>query len=111
MPLSWLASYLVNQFNSDLWQRQDYEKKAKEEVEQQMARKFPADSKQSWSQEKYNEEKQREESLVEIIRIDPNDFITNDAINKYKVAVDDYVTRIDSIISEANASTKVVVEY
>jgi hypothetical protein len=110
-PLNALANKLLGVFSYQLKEKEKYEARAKREVADQMERKFPADSKQSWSQDKYNEERAKEEANVEVLRIDPLDFITNNAIQKYYNAINDYIVRIDSIISEANASTKVVIEY
>jgi len=110
-PLNELAKKLLTLYTNQLNEKEKYESRAKREVADQMERKFPADSKQSWSQEKYNEERAKEEALVEVIRIDPHDFITNNAVSKYFNAINDYIVRIDSIICEANASTKVVIEY
>jgi hypothetical protein len=110
-PLKSLATALLSTLTSDLKERAEYENRAKREVADQMERKFPSDSKQSWSQDKYNEERAKEEALVEIIRIDPHDFVNNNAIQKYYNAINDYIVRIDSIISEANASTKVEIDY
>ena len=106
-----MAKKLLTLYTNQLNEKEKYESRAKREVADQMERKFPADSKQSWSQERYNEERAKEEALVEVIRIDPHDFITNNAVSKYFNAINDYIVRIDSIICEANASTKVVIEY
>jgi hypothetical protein len=110
-PMAVLAQLLLQKYTKNCKERSIYEEKAKNEVRAQMERKFPSDSKQSWSQDKYNEERAKEEANVEVIRIDPLDFIGTDAISKFYNAIQDYIVRIDSIISEANATTRVVVEY
>ena len=84
---------------------------SEEEVDEQMLRKFPQDSKQNWSQERYNEERKKEQALVEVQRIDPLNLIGTNAVQKFFNSIQDYLTKIDVILSEANASTKVEIEY
>lgn len=106
-----LARNLLTVFSNDFNAKTDYDRKAEAEVDQQMARKFPQDSKQNWSQERYNEERKKEQALVEVQRIDPLDLIGTNAIQKFFNAIQDYLAKIDVILSEANASTKVEIEY
>lgn len=111
MSMESLARNLLKIFNSDFNSKTDYDRRAESEVDQQMARKFPQDSKQNWSQERYNEERKKEQALVEVQRIDPLDLIGSNAIQKFFNSIQDYLSKIDVILSEANASTKVEVEY
>lgn len=106
-----LARKLLFTFNRDFNEKAEYDRKAEAEVDMQMARKFPPDSKQNWSQDRYNSERKQEQALVEVQRIDPLDLIGSNAIQKYFNAIQDYLLKIDTILSEANASTKVDIEY
>lgn len=106
-----LSRKLLNLFNRDFNEKAEYDKRAEQEVDQQMARKFPADSKQNWSQDRYNSERKSEQALVEVQRIDPLDLVGTGAVQKYFNAIQDYLLKIDTILSEANASTKVEIEY
>lgn len=111
MSMESLARNLLAVFNGNFNEKAEYDRKAEAEVDQQMARKFPQDSKQNWSQERYNEERKKEQALVEVQRIDPLDLIGTNAIQKFFNAIQDYLSKIDVILSEANASTKVEVTY
>jgi hypothetical protein len=106
-----LALNLLNLFSRDFNAKTEYDRKAEEEVDEQMARKFPQDSKQNWSQERYNEERKKEQTTVEVQRIDPLNLIGTNAVQKYFNAIQDYLAKIDVILSEVNASTKVEVKY
>ena len=111
IPMENIASKLLSIYNDDFNAKTRYDKAAEEEVNQQMSRKFPADSKQNWSQDKYNTERKNEQAAVEVQRIDPLDLVGTGAIMKFYNAVQEYLLKIDSILSEANASTKVEIEY
>ena len=111
LTMSFLADILRKSYQYDLNNKSRFDSMAESAVAEQMERKFPSDSKQSWSMDKYNEEREKERAAVEVLRIDPNGLLENDAINKYYNAINEYIMNIDSIISEANASTKVTVEY
>lgn len=106
-----LARKLLYTFNKDFNEKAEYDKRAEAEVDQQMARKFPPDSKQNWSQDRYNSERKQEQALVEVQRIDPLNLIGSGAVQNYFNAIQDYLLKIDTILSEANASTKVEIEY
>ena len=105
------SSMLLHQYNTDFNERDVYERKAASEVESNLSKKFPEANKQSWSQDRYNEEKKKEEEACKVVRIDPYDFIGTNAVQKYYNAINEYIMKIDTILSEANASTKVTFEY
>ena len=67
--------------------------------------------KQTWSVEKYNEAKKRETENAEVIRLDPANVVSTEAVTKYMNAVLKYLSTIDTLLSQVNASTTVEVEY
>ena len=105
------ASILLRKYNHDFSERESFERDAMREVENNLSKKFPEANKASWSQDRYNEEKKKEEEACKILRIDPCNTINTDAVQKYYNAINEYIMKIDSILSEANASTKVIIEY
>lgn len=106
-----IANELLKLYNNDFNAKRLYDMDAEQEVKAQMERKFPADSKNNWSQDKYNAERKLEQANVEVQRIDPLNLIESGAILKYYNAIQNYILKIDSLLSEANASTKVEVQY
>jgi hypothetical protein len=106
-----ILTSMVNIYNNDFNARERIEQRMIQEVNNLMAAKFPLESKNSWSQEKYNEERERMLAESAIQTIDPKDIIKSDAINKYNAAVQNYLTQIDFLISQANGSTIVTIEY
>ena len=111
MSMLTLAQRLVNVYNRDFNAKTEMDRRAVQEANEQMERKFPTDSKQNWSQDKYNAERKSELAAVEVQRIDPLDLIGTGAVLNFYTAIQDYLMKIDSILSEANASTKVEIEY
>ena len=106
-----LVSKMVRQYAFDFQNKSTYDKKAVAEVDKELARKFPAESKNSWSQTQYDEARKNLLAETEVIRIDPYDIIKTDAINKYYNAIKKYISEIDTLLSQVNASTVVTVEY
>ena len=102
-----MKSIYANDFND----RTVIETKMIAEVDKMMSSKFPAESKNSWKLDQYNEERDRLLKEAEIQTIDPKGIIKSDAINKFIDAVNNYLSEIDILVSQANASTIVTVEY
>lgn len=106
-----IAQRLLDIYNKNFNAKTMFDEKAKMEVLDQLNRRFPADSKNSWSQDKYAETKKQLEAETEIVRIDPYNLIENNAIQKFYEQVQRYILDIDTILSQANASTIVEIEY
>lgn len=89
--------------------------KLEEDVERkinvEIAQRFPQDANKNWSQETLKKAKDelREEYKVE--RIDPNNVIANDGVDKFNSYIQSYITSIDTILSIVNAKTEVTFEY
>lgn len=111
VDLESIAQSLHNNYVNCCSQKAKQDAKAKEEVNDQLAKRFPIDSKNNWSQEKYNEVKKQLEAETEVIRIDPYDFIGKGAIQEFNNLIQRYLMEIDVIISQANAATIVEIEY
>lgn len=105
------ASALVATYTENIQKRAELVKNVDEEINYQLSKRFPPDSKNSWSQEKYTEVKKQLEKESEIITIDPYGLIGSSAIPNFKRYVEDYISQIDTIISQANAYTNVDIEY
>ena len=105
-----ILNKMVNIYNNDFNARESCEQRMLQEVNNLMAAKFPLESKNSWSQEKYNEERERLLAESAIQTIDPKGIIQSDAINKYNAAVQNYLNQIDFLISQANG-TICTIEY
>lgn len=106
-----LARILYSKYTKDFNAKTIYDDKAKSEVQEQLSRRFPSDSKTSWSPDRYAETKKQLEAETEVIRIDPYKLIENNAIQKFYDQVQQYIMEIDTILSQANASTIVEIEY
>lgn len=106
-----IAQAFLYQYTADFNARSDYDEKARIEVRDQLSKRFPADSRNNWSIEKYAETKKQLEAENEVIRIDPFNLMENNAIKKYYDAIQKYILEIDTIIAQANASTIVEIEY
>ena len=105
------AKSLVRVYNRDLSNKASVDKEAELYVREQLEKQFPAEMKQTWSVEKYNEAKKRETENAEVIRLDPANVVSTEAITKYMNAVLKYLSTIDTLLSQVNASTTVEVEY
>jgi hypothetical protein len=106
-----ILTKMVSIYNNDFNARERVEQRMTQEVDRQMDAKFPRESKNSWSIEKYNEERERLLAESAIQTIDPKGIIQSDAINKYNAAVQNYLTQIDFLISQVNGSTICTIEY
>ena len=106
-----IAQELLQVYTHDFNAKNSFDERARSEVQEQLNRRFPSDSKNSWSQERYAETKKLLEEEAEVIRIDPFGLVDNEAIRKYYDAIRRYILDIDTIISQANASTIVEFEY
>ena len=105
------AKSLVRVYNRDLSNKASVDKEAELYVREQLEKQFPAEMKQTWSVEKYNEAKKRETENAEVIRLDPANVVSTEAVTKYMNAVLKYLSTIDTLLSQVNASTTVEVEY
>lgn len=106
-----ITNTLLNIYTDNFNAKSSYDRRAATEVQEQLDRRFPSDSKNSWSQDRYAETKKQLEAETEVIRIDPYKLIENNAIQKFYDAVQKYIMNIDTILSQVNASTIVEVEY
>lgn len=106
-----IASKLLTNYSRYFNMKSSYDEKAKKEIEDQLSRRFPIDSKNNWSQGRYMETKKQLEAETEVVRIDPYNLIENNAIQKFVDVINKYLLEIDVIISQANASTIVEFEY
>lgn len=105
------AVSLVTIFTNGLKTKAVLDREADIYVAKQLEKQFPSDMKASWSVEKYNEAKKRETAATEVIRVDPCGLVENNAIKIYSDEVQKYITTIDSLLSQVNASTFVEFEY
>jgi len=105
------ADSLLNHFNKDLQAKQRLDFEVENYVNNILSKKFPQDAKQAWSVDKFNEEKKKELNNAEVIRIDPCNIVGSEAITKYANAIGKYLSTIDTLLSQINASTIVEVEY
>lgn len=106
-----LSGALLDIFDANCRDRKVFETRAAKEVDARMSRMFPVDSKNQWSTDKYKEAKKKEEEEVEVVMIDPNNLVETNTIVNYANAIRNYLNKIDVILSEVNAATKVTVEY
>jgi len=106
-----ITSTLLTIYKDNFNAKSSYDKRAAMEVQEQLDRRFPSDSKNSWSQDRYADTKRQLEAETEVIRIDPYKLIENNAIQKFYDAVQKYIMNIDTILSQVNASTIVEIEY
>lgn len=106
-----ITNTLLTIYKDNFNAKSSYDRRAATEVQEQLDRRFPSDSKNSWSQDRYAETKKQLEAETEVIRIDPYKLIENNAIQKFYDAVQKYIMNIDTILSQVNASTIVEVEY
>lgn len=106
-----ITNTLLTIYKDNFNAKSSYDRRAATEVQEQLDRRFPSDSKNSWSQDRYAETKKQLEAEAEIIRIDPYKLIENNAIQKFYDAVQKYIMNIDTILSQVNASTIVEIEY
>lgn len=109
--LETIAYSMLNLFNKQFNAKSSYDDRARSEIEEQLRKRFPSDSKNSWSQDKYTETKKQLEDECEVIRIDPYHLIESDTIRKFYDQIQIYLLEIDTIISQANASTIIEFEY
>lgn len=106
-----ITNTLLTIYKDNFNAKSSYDRRADTEVQEQLDRRFPSDSKNSWSQDRYADTKKQLEAETEIIRIDPYKLIENNAIQKFYDAVQKYIMIIDTILSQVNASTIVEIEY
>lgn len=105
------ANTIVYKFNLDVQKKQRYEEQAAIAIEQELDRKFPADSKRAYSADDVDKARDKARKANEIIVSDPMGVVGTGALTEYATQLADYISTIDTILSVANASTVVEFEY
>ena len=105
------ARSLMRRFSQDLAYKNRLDEEVEFYISETLNKKFPQDARQAWNMEKYNEEKKKEAENTQVIRIDPANLVDTDAIAKYSNAIAKYLSDIDTLLSQVNASTVVEIEY
>lgn len=80
-------------------------------IKDELDRQFPRDVQKNWSVETQKKAREDLEKKYAIERIDPKDTIKNDSVAYFENVVEDYINKIDTILSIANAKTEVTIEY
>lgn len=105
------ANVMVYKFNLDVQKKQRYEEQAAIAIEQELDRKFPADSKRAYSADDVDKARDKARKANEIIVSDPMGVVGTGALKDYVNQIAEYISTIDTILSVANASTVVEFEY
>ena len=105
------ANTMVYKFNLDVQKKQRYEEQAAIAIEQELDRKFPADSKRAYSADDVDKARDKARKANEIIVSDPMGVVGTGALTEYATQLADYISTIDTILSVANASTVIEFEY
>ena len=102
---------MVYKFNLDVQKKQRYEEQAAIAIEQELDRKFPADSKRAYSADDVDKARDKARKANEIIVSDPMGVVGTGALKDYANQIAEYISTIDTILSVANASTVIEFEY
>lgn len=105
------ANTMVYKFNLDVQKKQRYEEQAAIAIEQELDRKFPADSKRAYSADDVDKAREKARKANEVIVSDPIGLVGTNALTEYATQLADYISTIDTILSVANASTIIEFEY
>lgn len=105
------ANTMVYKFNLDVQKKQRYEEQAAIAIEQELDRKFPADSKRAYSADDVDKARDKARKANEIIVSDPMCVVGTGALKDYANQIAEYISTIDTILSVANASTVIEFEY
>lgn len=105
------ANVMVYKFNLDVQKKQRYEEQAAIAIEQELDRKFPADSKRAYSADDVDKARDKARKANEIIVSDPMGVVGTGALKDYVNQIAEYISTIDTILSVANASTVIEFEY
>lgn len=105
------ANTMVYKFNLDVQKKHRYEEQAAIAIEQELDRKFPADSKRAYSADDVDKARDKARKANEIIVSDPMGVVGTGALTEYATQLADYISTIDTILSVANASTVIEFEY
>lgn len=105
------ANTMVYKFNLDVQKKQRYEEQAAIAIEQELDRKFPADSKRAYSADDVDKARDKARKANEIIVSDPMGIVGTGALKDYTNQIAEYISTIDTILSVANASTVIEFEY
>ena len=109
--LAILANKIMHRYNLDVQKKRQFDEQATIAIEQELDRKFPADSKRAYSADDVDKAREKARKANEVIISDPMGFVGNNAIVDYVRQIMDYITNIDTALSVANASTEVEFEY
>lgn len=98
-------------YNSDISERKDVENKIERLINDELVMKFPQETNKNWSADKFTEAKEALRQKHELITIDPCKLIENNAIKKLEMYYNEYLDNIDEILSVANATNTIEIEY
>lgn len=114
---SWLISHYQNIFDNlstkyktDLDAKNDMQYNIDNVVEDELRKKFPAETGKNWSDSKYTESKLELQKRHELIIIDPNNLIKSNAIEKHRKIIQNFLKEIDIALSVANATNYIEIE-
>ena len=106
-----LANAIIYKYNLDVQKKQKFDEQSMIAIEQELDRKFPADSKRAYSADDVDKAREKARKANEVIVSDPIGLVGTNALTEYATQLADYISTIDTILSVANASTVVEFEY
>ena len=106
-----LANNIVYKYNLDIQKKQKYDDQAAIAIEQELDRKFPADSKRAYSADDVDKAREKARKANEVVVSDPMGIVGTNTLTEYANQIAEYISTIDTILSVANASTAVEFEY
>lgn len=106
-----LANAIIYKYNLDVQKKQKFDEQSMIAIEQELDRKFPADSKRAYSADDVDKAREKARKANEVIVSDPIGLVGTNALTEYAAQLADYISTIDTILSVANASTVVEFEY
>lgn len=106
-----LANNIVYKYNLDIQKKQKYDDQAAIAIEQELDRKFPADSKRAYSADDVDKAREKARKANEVVVSDPMGIVGTNTLTEYANQIAEYISTIDTILSVANASTVVEFEY
>lgn len=106
-----LANTIIYKYNLDVQKKQKFDEQSMIAVEQELDRKFPADSKRAYSADDVDKAREKARKANEVIVSDPIGLVGTNALTDYVNQLADYISTIDTTLSVANASTVVEFEY
>ena len=106
-----LANTIIYKYNLDIQKKQKFDEQSMIAVEQELDRKFPADSKRAYSADDVDKAREKARKANEVIVSDPMGIVGTNTLTEYANQIAEYISTIDTILSVANASTVVEFEY